>query len=112
MENAETMFPYFPNERLQHIVEIVSHPPDEYYRYLFTNAGFETVSFGTEITEAAFMSVQSYFEWMDASYVLKEEFKKVYYANEDKIKFPHYPDGAISQKVSIFFVVLRKPSAN
>ena len=106
------MFPYFPNERLQHIVDIVSHQPEEYYRYLFTNAGFEMVSFGTELTEAAFMSVQSYLEWMDASCDLKEEFKKLYYANEDKIKFPHYPDGTICQKASIFFAVLRKPSAN
>ena len=106
------MFPYFPNERLQHIVDMVSHPPEEYYRYLFTNTSFETVSFGTETTEAAFMSVQSYLEWMDASCDLKEEFKKLYYANEDKIKFPHYPDGTICQKASIFFAVLRKPSAN
>ena len=106
------MFHYFPNERLQDIVDMVSHPPEEYYRYLFTNTGFETVSFGTEITEAAFMSVQSYLEWMDASYDLKEEFKKLYYANEDKIKFPHYPDGTICQKASIFLAVLRKPSAN
>ena len=106
------MFPYFPNERLQHIVDMVSHPPEEYYRYLFTNTGFETVSFGTETTEAAFMSVQSYLEWMDASCDLKEEFKKLYYANDDKIKFPHYPDGTICQKASIFFAVLRKPSAN
>lgn len=58
------------------------------------------------------MSVQSYLEWMDASCDLKEEFKKLYYANEDKIKFPHYPDGTICQKASIFFAVLRKPSAN
>lgn len=102
------MFPYFPNERLQHIVDIVSHPPEEYYRYLFTNAGFEMVSFGTELTEAAFMSVQSYLEWMDASYDLKEGFTKVYYENENKIKFPRYADGAICQKVSVLFAVFRK----
>ena len=49
---------------------------------------------------------------MDASYDLKEKFKKVYYENEDKIKFQRYADGTICQKTSIFFVVLPKPSAN
>ena len=59
---------------------------------MFTNAGFEAVSFGSEITEAAFMPSQSYLEWVDASYDLKEEFKKVYYENENKIKFARYAD--------------------
>ena len=77
VENAEIMFLYFPNERQQHIAGIVSRPPEEYYRDLFANAGFEMVSFGTDITEAAFTSAQSYLEWMDARYDLKEEFKKV-----------------------------------
>ena len=88
------------------------HPPEQYYRDLFTNAGFEAVSFGSEITEAAFMPSQSYLEWVDASYDLKEEFKKVYYENENKIKFARYADRTICQKRSIFFVVLRKPPAN
>ena len=112
VENAKVMFPYFPNEKRKHILGIVSYPPEEYYKDLFTSAGFEMVSFESGITEAAFMTVQSYLEWMDISYDLKEEFKKVYYENEDKIKFPRYADGTICQKASIFFAVLRKPSAN
>ena len=65
------------------------------------------VSFGTDITEAAFMSVQSYLDWMDASYDLKGKFKKVHYENEDKFKFPRYADGTICRKASIFLRYFR-----
>ena len=109
LENAKIMLPYFPKEKQQHIFGRVSLLRDQYYAELFTKTGFEVVSFGAEVTETAFPSVEPYLQWMDASYDLKEGFKKVYYENENKIKFPRYADGAIRQKVSVLFAVFRKP---
>ena len=108
LENAKVMLPYFPKEKQQFIFGRASLLRDQYYAELFTKAGFEVISFSAEVTETAFLSVQSYLEWMDASYDLKEGFTKVYYENENKIKFPRYADGAICQKVSVLFAVFRK----
>ena len=73
-------------------------------------ADFDIVSFSSEVIEAAFPSVRSYLEWMDASYGLKNEFKTVYYENEHRIKLARYADGTVCQKTHVFlFVVLWKP---
>ena len=56
------MFPFIPKKRQQHMVGIVLHLPEQYYGDFFSNAGFGSVSFGVEVTEAEFISVQSYLE--------------------------------------------------
>ena len=57
------------------MVGIVLHLPEQYYGDFFSNAGFGSVSFGVEVTEAEFISVQSYLEQINAGYDLKKGFE-------------------------------------
>lgn len=109
IENAKEILRYFPKERQDYVDDLLSYQSDQYYKELFMEAGFDIVSFSSEVIEAAFPSVQSYLEWMDASYGLKNEFKTVYYENEHRIKLSRYADGTVCQKTYVLFVVLRKP---
>ena len=109
IENAKEILRYFPKERQCYVDRLLSYESDQYYKDLFIEAGFDIVSFNSEVIDAAFPSDQSYLEWMDASYGLKNEFKIVYNENEHRIKLSRYADGAVCQKTYVLFVVLRKP---
>ena len=109
MENMKVMLPYCSREMQQRIRSAIRYRPDQCYNDLFTRSDFEIVSFEAEIIETKFQSVDSYLEWADASYETNEELKKVYYENENKIKFPSDVDTSICDKSTILFVVLRKP---
>ena len=109
IENAKEILRYFPKERQAYVDDLLSYQSDQYYKDLFMEAGFHIVSFSSEVIEAAFPSVRSYLEWMDASYGLKNEFKTVYYENEHRIKLARYADGTVCQKTHVLFVVLRMP---
>ena len=106
---VDVMLPYCSREMQQRIKNVVPYRPNQYYIDLFTSSGFKIVSFGAEVIETKYPSVQSYLEWADASYETNEELRKVYYENENKIKFPSDVDRSICDKITILFIVLSKP---
>ena len=109
MENIKLMLPYCSRETQQRMQSVIRYRPDQYYNDLFTSSDFEIVSFEAEVIETKFGSVHSYLEWADANYETNEELRKVYYQNENKIKFPNDVDRSICDKSTILFIVLRKP---
>ena len=107
--NVDLMLPYCSREMQQRIKNVVPYQPNQYYIDLFTSSGFKIVSFGAEVIETKYPSVHSYLEWPDASYETNEELRKVYYENENKIKFSSDVDRSICDKITILFIVLSKP---
>ena len=107
--NTALMIPFVSETTRQRLCRSLEFHSEDYYKDLFTDAGFEIISFDNVSAKVAVPSIELYLEWIGATLNATEDIKKAYKENEEKIQFSLLPDGTLSHESILFAVILRKP---
>ena len=107
--NVALMIPFVSEDTHQRLNRSLEFQSEDYYKDLFTNAGFEIISFSNMSVKAEVPSIELYLEWIGTTLSAMEDIKRAYTVNQEKIQFSRLPDGTLSHESVLFAVILKKP---
>ena len=106
--NLALITPFLSENTQQRIDRSHKYQPEAYYKDLFTKVGFEIISFSNISAKIAVPSIELYLEWIGATLSAREDIKRAYVVNKEKILFSRFQDNTLSHESFLFAVILRK----
>ena len=83
--NIALMILFVSEDTRQRLNRSLEFQSEDYYKDLFTNAGFEIISFSNMSVKAEVPSIELYLEWIGTTLSAMEDIKRACTVNQEKI---------------------------